>query len=58
MDDKAQMTNLEIAEQYEILSGHPYLPLRYREEPQPIPGWMLGLFFLMGATVIVMILGV
>ena len=56
MEDKVQMTNIEIAEQYEILSGHPYMPVRYREEPKPIPHWMLGLFLMMGGGVILFIL--
>lgn len=58
MEDKVQMTNIEIAEQYEILSGHPYIPVRYREEENKIPAWMLGLFFVMGAFLTVLIVAV
>lgn len=56
--DNTHMTNEEIAEQYEAQSGHPYLPVRYREETEPYPTWMLALFGLMGAFLVVFILGV
>lgn len=54
--NNTQMTNEEIAEQYEFLSGHPFLPVRYQEEPRPIPRWMLGLFLMMGGGAILYIL--
>lgn len=35
----------EIAVMYEKLTGRPYEPVRYREDGEPLPGWMVWLIF-------------
>lgn len=56
MEQDTNMTKQQIAEAYEAETGHPYLPVRYMEETEPIPNWMLGLFGLMGLVAILFVM--